>query len=78
MAQFAMKDGKERRGSYGNVEELLKRKRVEPELGKGEEDVLRSKKKSGLTKDTELGCIEEEGELQHLMKRKLENEELMN
>ncbi|KAL6416457.1 hypothetical protein ACFW04_011849 [Cataglyphis niger] len=79
MAQFAMKDGKERRGSYENVEELMKRKREEPVLRKGEEDVLRNRKKSRGIKDAELGWIEGEGELMKLMKTwKLEVEELMN
>ncbi|KAL6421446.1 hypothetical protein ACFW04_013901 [Cataglyphis niger] len=63
-----MKEGKERRSSYGNVEELSKRKREDPGLRKGEEDVFKNRKKSGLMKDAELGWIEREGELQHSMK----------
>ncbi|KAL6423123.1 hypothetical protein ACFW04_010549 [Cataglyphis niger] len=79
MAQFAMKEVKDRRGSVGNLEQLVKRKKVEPMLGKGDEKLLRSRKKSGIIKDAELGWIEGEGELQQSMKSwKLEIEEIMN
>ncbi|KAL6421127.1 hypothetical protein ACFW04_014122 [Cataglyphis niger] len=77
MTQFAMKEAKERRGSYGNIEELMKRKREESELGKGEEEVLR-RKKSGIGKDAELRRVEGERELHHMMKNwKSEVEEVM-
>ncbi|KAL6416970.1 hypothetical protein ACFW04_014764 [Cataglyphis niger] len=79
MAQFGMKEGKDRRGSVGNLEELVKRKREKPILEKRDEELLRSRKKSGVIKDAELGWIEEEGELQQSMKSwKLEIEEIIN
>ncbi|KAL6419267.1 hypothetical protein ACFW04_013996 [Cataglyphis niger] len=63
-----MKETRERRGSCGNVEELMKRKREESELGKGEEEVLRDRKKSGIGKDAELRQVEGEGELLYMRK----------
>ncbi|KAL6417693.1 hypothetical protein ACFW04_012575 [Cataglyphis niger] len=79
MAQFAMKETRERRGSCGNVEELMKRKREESELGKGEEKVLRNRKKSGIGKDAELRQVEGEGELFYMRKNwKAEIEEVMS
>ncbi|KAL6420507.1 hypothetical protein ACFW04_013842 [Cataglyphis niger] len=57
----------------------MKRKREESELGKREEEVLRSKKKSDIGKDSELGRVEGEGELHHMIKNwKSEVEEVMN
>ncbi|KAL6416560.1 hypothetical protein ACFW04_013367 [Cataglyphis niger] len=79
MAQFAMKETRERRGSCGNVEELMKRKREESELGKGEEEVLRDRKKSGIGKDAELRQVEGEGELLYMRKNwKAEMGEIMS
>ncbi|KAL6420868.1 hypothetical protein ACFW04_014384 [Cataglyphis niger] len=79
MTQFAMKKGKDRRGSVGNLEELVKKKRKEPMLEKGDEELLRSRKKSGVIKFAELGWIEGEGKLQQSMKSwKLEIEKIMN
>ncbi|KAL6418362.1 hypothetical protein ACFW04_012184 [Cataglyphis niger] len=79
MAQFAMKETRERRGSCGNVEELMKRKREESELGKGEEELLRNRKKSGIGKDAELRQVEGEGELFYMRKNwKAEIEEVMS
>ncbi|KAL6419328.1 hypothetical protein ACFW04_013912 [Cataglyphis niger] len=74
-----MKETRERRGSYGNIEELMKRKREESELGKREEEALRSKKKSSIGKDAELGRVEGEGEIFHMRKNwKSEVEKIMN
>ncbi|KAL6416607.1 hypothetical protein ACFW04_011364 [Cataglyphis niger] len=74
-----MKETRERRGSCGNVEELMKRKREESELGKGEEEVLRNRKKSGIGKDAELRQVEGEEELFYMRKNwKSEIEEVMN
>ncbi|KAL6417325.1 hypothetical protein ACFW04_014576 [Cataglyphis niger] len=68
MAQFAMKETRERRGNCGNVKEFMKRKREESELGKGEEELLRNRKKSGIGKDAELRQVEGEGELLYMKK----------
>lgn len=58
-----------RRDSYGNVEEMLKRKREEMGLGTGEEEIFRNSKKAiGLLKSPELRIMGREGKIQDIMK----------
>lgn len=69
MAQSAAKEAKERRGSYGNIEEMLKRKRGDQGEGKEEEESFRSVKKTiGVLKDPVLGRLGGEGEMQEIIK----------
>ncbi|XP_029678543.1 uncharacterized protein PF11_0207-like [Formica exsecta] len=69
MAELAGKDikgVKERRSSYENVEEMLKRKREEFGKGRSKEDILKSSKK--VLRSPVRGKMEEAEEVQEILK----------